>query len=731
MKRNILILFCSLFSIAIAQNYENSSYGQAEHLFIQKNYSQALGILKGIPVNDPFYANALLLQGHIYLNVDSLDQAESSFREILKINANSELAYNGLGLVHYHRISSLKTVVRFFRNIFIKPEAEKSEEMFKKALEINETYEDAQYNLSRLYTRTGGDLEKRTAENVLAGLLRKYPDNYLYASALGDIKLELEKFDEASAIYNKLLSYNPDDGNIQIKLSRILWHEKRYEKFSKHFISGLMSDLDEAILLSLIKDSWDLLSEYEQKLVENDQLQQNILLKFWNKKDPNPVTPINERLIIHYQRLGIARERYRADSFTGYDDRGKIYIKYGEPDIKYEDSFPRFDVKATESWSYKIGRTVVSFDFMEDGSYYTLIDDLTEAINMTSLGKTGLTVLVDMYQNRSHLDGYYQRVADDLLAVDPSSAANVASISNLSPVVMRYKNDRIKVRDDIPVSTYDYALEGTDLPFQMNYAWFYEEQQKFRLELYFALNPKQIVRGKESGAKYPLLKQNIHIQSKDFLTLARGENTIDMNKMKSQDGDYLFQTKVLLTELNPICTIQIENKKSDQRRFIRLPLNIAPKKPEMFAMSSVQLSLDIHSKTEFDPGAFVKNDLFILPYPYKAIRKSNPIYFYFELYDMEKNSKGIAEYQIEYKLYQKEQVKNLAGLLKKINPLNSEERTSVTTNILRRAKEDLIQEYIALDMNALNPGNYRMIIKITSKETGDVVNRQVEFELVD
>jgi hypothetical protein len=185
-----------------------------------------------------------------------------------------------------------------------------------------------------------------------------------------------------------------------------------------------------------------------------------------------------------------------------------------------------------------------------------------------------------------------------------------------------------------------------------------------------------------------------------------------------------------LTELNPICSVQLENKQSDQKRLIKLPIIIAPLKAEIFSASAVQMSADIHTKTELDKAMFTKNDLYILPYPYRVIRKSKPIFFYFELYNVPRNQEGIAEYQVEYKLYQKDKSLNLADLIKRIIPLLQDDETSVATTMNRRSKQEFIQEYIALDMNALNPGNYQMIIKVTSKQTGDIVNRKVEFELV-
>ncbi|MFQ5676175.1 MAG: GWxTD domain-containing protein [bacterium] len=57
---------------------------------------------------------------------------------------------------------------------------------------------------------------------------------------------------------------------------------------------------------------------------------------FWIRNDPIPTTEINERLLEHWQRIGYAREHFNEEQTTVYgtDDRGLIYVKYGEPDKK-------------------------------------------------------------------------------------------------------------------------------------------------------------------------------------------------------------------------------------------------------------------------------------------------------------------------------------------------------------------------------------------------------------
>ncbi len=54
---------------------------------------------------------------------------------------------------------------------------------------------------------------------------------------------------------------------------------------------------------------------------------------YWLKNDPTPATIINERMIEHWGRINYSRKHYGQVKASPYgtDDRGTIFVKYGEP----------------------------------------------------------------------------------------------------------------------------------------------------------------------------------------------------------------------------------------------------------------------------------------------------------------------------------------------------------------------------------------------------------------
>lgn len=71
----------------------------------------------------------------------------------------------------------------------------------------------------------------------------------------------------------------------------------------------------------------DLLDERDPELLAE-------FARFWTERDPTPGRVYNERLFEHWERIAYAREHFdlRDNPPYGTDDRGKVWVQYGEPD---------------------------------------------------------------------------------------------------------------------------------------------------------------------------------------------------------------------------------------------------------------------------------------------------------------------------------------------------------------------------------------------------------------
>jgi GWxTD domain-containing protein len=66
--------------------------------------------------------------------------------------------------------------------------------------------------------------------------------------------------------------------------------------------------------------------------LEGDQARESFIASFWLRRDPTPNTAENEFKEEYYRRIVIANQRYSSARPGSKTDRGRVLIRFGEPD---------------------------------------------------------------------------------------------------------------------------------------------------------------------------------------------------------------------------------------------------------------------------------------------------------------------------------------------------------------------------------------------------------------
>ncbi|UCC78938.1 MAG: GWxTD domain-containing protein [Candidatus Zixiibacteriota bacterium] len=117
----------------------------------------------------------------------------------------------------------------------------------------------------------------------------------------------------------------------------------------------------------------------ELKLYDSLNLRgkENFRKEFWEARDTNPATIVNEYQMEHYRRLKYAEEHFsrHAGIIPGWkSDQGRVYILYGEP-TDIERNMSSIETRSWEKWWYHGIEGGVYFIFVdyEDTDSYELI----------------------------------------------------------------------------------------------------------------------------------------------------------------------------------------------------------------------------------------------------------------------------------------------------------------------------------------------------------------------
>lgn len=114
-----------------------------------------------------------------------------------------------------------------------------------------------------------------------------------------------------------------------------------YEKSGELYLKGLtVSEIDDEVQellydeLAYIESMFGQRESRRHKRLIDDRNPQilTIISDFWSERSLTPSNTYNERLMEHWERVNYAIENFNTSSRSLFDDRGKMYIRFGEPD---------------------------------------------------------------------------------------------------------------------------------------------------------------------------------------------------------------------------------------------------------------------------------------------------------------------------------------------------------------------------------------------------------------
>ena len=160
---------------------------------------------------------------------------------------------------------------------------------------------------------------------------------YLHLALLNDAN---EAVDEQS---RKFFVYNPDVEREQVSQASMTYEQSPYASMSEDEVA-LALDQIQPIATGQERSAIGDLETLESK--------RRFLLRFWEKRDPEPATVVNEYKMRYDQLVNFAGDRYGNNYEEGWEtDRGRVMLKYGRPDNIEPHLYER-NMLPYEIWQY-------------------------------------------------------------------------------------------------------------------------------------------------------------------------------------------------------------------------------------------------------------------------------------------------------------------------------------------------------------------------------------------
>ena len=526
-------------------------------------------------------------------------------------------------------------------------------------------------------------------------------------------------FGKADSIFHAILVHNTNFPlqPVYLSLVKIYVQKNEPEKAEAAYwqaVNKIFTRLEADLLL---EDFMYIVHDDEYNILKDDKylmMLPNVMKAYWLKRDPTPAAPYNQRLIAHYQRLLFAEKEYYYDGFRHewykdassrefrfpawyfendkFNDMGLIYIRFGEPDerafaiardLELEMIDSRNQLPSNMSWLYLETTTslrmIFHFYIPRDAppGYWSMV---------TAFNQKDITAGMAGWDN-SPLEVYVLnrvREVEHAMKNDRHTWPKETENLELHHIILRFRNtdtqDLFQLSYAVPLSNLSYMNVKTDsVSFESGIVIFDERMT-------------------------PLFKDR-----RDFRLVDPSDTHIWNNLFIDE-----FEVPLPVGRYN--VAVHARTLDGSKVNGWRYRYTLPDSARDRLACSSLKLAFDISPKTAESDNRH-RNDLKIIPNPTKIFNRNQPVYVYYEVYNLTYNEQGMTDYAVNFILSQTGKKK---GIVKKISGIfGSGEKYQVSVESEQVGDSRTATDYISFDMSRAKAGEYELILEVRDKVSGE------------
>ena len=520
----------------------------------------------------------------------------------------------------------------------------------------------------------------KESEKYLLSALSKDTLNYDGIIKLGLLYERAGKPERGIPLLNRLVRNKKDDKDVHLLLGLLYYKiSKMKQSHDEYKLALNMMDKFEKddfmvnSILFFLGESKSLASD-----IINDENIDDIIESFWKTFDPLFLTEYNERLLEHYSRVAYANLNFSVPSLGLYGwatDMGQTLIRYGDP-LNRARIRPSIKENGTvnmksELWIYE-GMSIAFTDAFSTGNYQ------------------------------------YSWPAADMDKLIPQVPGNYVDFVN-------------DLNRNMP-SFYRPKFEGPKIEVPYSITQFKSDKGN-NTDLYINYLIPDVENLNADSLNYRI--GFFHLD-KEYQENFRTTQDISVNR-----NDRL--PKNLLVTLQPDSGyIAFEMIRNIDNGTFSSHMNFIIKKfsNNFFDMSDLLIANDISTELKTD-GYFRRNEIYIKPHIENNFTKTDPLFLYYEIYNLEKDSEGLTNFEqsliiSEYSEGEKTGLSNFFSSIINFLGLTSDQKITLKSNYKTLEKNPQI--YFQLDLNNFEPGEY--LIKIVIKDNLRGNEKEIEKKII-
>ena len=739
----------------------------------EKLVKEAARICDRMMILHPKDVVAMCALGYLRLEQDEVKEAEKLFLEAIKKQKKFVEARNGRALAALKMPGQKSRALRLFRE----------------ACAMDKAYPAAHYNLGMCHLAMVG-MDRVDLDYYFGNVVELFPDHYDAYFKLGVFYESLRYYDKAMKAYSRQIAVNPGHPITPARLAHVAMRLKSVgeETYSLDDLKAMAKTKPKEYLPLLAEmyieredfvQAQATFGRYFQFLDPTERgyyqdlslvASEEVLAKmqgafgrsltrlrdvFWLEQDPTPTTQVNERRVEHYRRVHFARSNF-AEGLEewhgrGWDRRGDVYIRLGHPDHQSWSDYLVFETdekvakvknrlnmmaanaleevspskhvhgQSSSSYGYGVGaetaelRGVPTFPIprrrsvMLDGSELGykweswIYAEVGGGIEITFLDPTG--------------SGFF-----DFAPIPPNSP-NQALWSRMAPETIV-----ARVVSHTP-SVYMHDYGGDPLDLYMYTANFRESERETAMEAYMGVPMAALT---PSGNSQVMLDRDVVVYDRSLRPVFRDSVRVaEAISGQAEKGTLMVdQVRAALSPGQYFLATQVRDPISRKIQAHKTYVTVQSFRGEALALSDLELAGQIVEVGEL-VGKFQKGDLRVVPLPSKTFAKSQPVYLYYEVYNLSRDAFGQTRYRVEYRLKGVQGTGLIRGLGRLLSQAPRADGVQISYEHTGTATSEPL--YIALDVpeNSKEQLEIEVVVTDLNKPNTPSVSKQARFVLGD
>jgi len=631
------------------------------------------------------------------------NNAEKHFKLVIKLDSSFKDIYYQYAILELYRENYFKAI-----------------KLAQRELSINGSQDNVLKGIFHLYDVMLYHENNSDAEKWLKSKHTVYNQYFL-----GELYRQNGKFEKADSIFHLIIRGHKNIPLVPVYLSlvRLYVQTNQPEKADKTYWKAVNSISNFLGANFLLNDFIYIINSNEYKILGNpislSDFKKSMKI-FWMTRNPLPSLPYNMGLIENYRRLIYAEKNFRYDGFkhTGFrynpldvikfppwyyknnkfNDKGIIYIRFGEPDEKLVTvpgaemgNYNNSDIETNESWLYRqtkrLPQRIFFFTINKNAppNYWTLVPGFTDP-----------------------------RILRNLVSWDPRFF-HVSQNSNTWSDLLKEGVKSIETGLNSDRFIWPDKLKPLDAYYSVG--WFKKNEKQDLFRLAFAVNTDELFKGLNNGdslsveasiSVYDSLMHPVFNKNKEYKIHSNSDSHIYKDLFID---NFEFPLDFQRYNISFDISIPKENRLFGSRFVQRIP-NLYNNK---LACSSIIQAFKI-SPGE-NPGLRNLKNIKIIQNPTLQFDKLDNVYTYYEIYNLAMDKNGQSNYTVNYNLRREGQTKSvwdflsgLFGTKTKYNLTIKDTYSDTTKNVFN---------YIAFDISQLKSGLYKLKITIKDNINGE------------